>query len=334
MKIHYTSGIVGHNIRGDGQLPRPFPAAILQVLFGALLFCLATGCLFLPPYAAAAQPGPAATVPVFDIPSALNFCGERVPLERQDVRELMDQAMIGSAYNHPQVILWIKRANRYFPYIEKKLKEKNLPDDLKYVVVAESSLKTYAVSSAKAVGPWQFVAGTAKRYGLRVDKWIDQRQNFERSTDAALQYLTDLYNMYKSWSLAVAAYNCGENKVIRNLNSQEVKNYYDLDLPLETEFYVFRLLAIKTILSRPEFYGYRIAPEQRYPPFDYDTAEFSTAKDIPIKAVAQACDTTFKAIREMNPELKQDVIPPGNHRLRIPKGKADAFKAAITANSP
>jgi len=330
MMIRYLSG---HAVRGNGRSPRPFPAATLRVLFGALLLWLAAaGCPWLPSDAAAAQPGPAPTVPVFDIPATLNFCGERVPLERRDVRELTDQAMIGAVYNHPQVILWIKRANRYFPFIEKRLKEKNLPDDLKYVVVAESSLKTYAVSSAKAVGPWQFVAGTAKRYGLRVDKWIDQRQNFERSTDAALQYLTDLYNMYKSWTLAVAAYNCGENKVIRNLSSQEVQNYYDLDLPLETEFYVFRLLAIKTILSRPEFYGYKIAAEQRYPPLEFDTVEISTTKDIPVKAVAQACDTTFKTIREMNPELKQDVIPPGHHRLRIPKGKTDAFKAVFSAN--
>jgi membrane-bound lytic murein transglycosylase D len=334
MMIRYLSYIVGHGIRGKGRSPRLFPAALLQILFSAIFFCMTVaGCLYLPSPAVAAQAAPAA-VPIFDIPSNLNFCGEKVPLERQDVRELMDQAMIGSVYNHPQVILWIKRANRYFPYIEKKLKEKNLPDDLKYVVVAESSLKTYAVSSAKAVGPWQFVAGTAKRYGLRVDKWIDERQNFERSTDAALQYLTDLYNMYKSWTLAVAAYNCGENKVIRNLSSQEVQTYYDLDLPLETEFYLYRALAIKTILSRPEFYGYKIAPEQRYPPFDYDTVEFSTAKDIPIKAVARACDTNFKTIKEMNPELKQDVIPSGNHRLRIPKGKTDAFKAAFTANGP
>jgi len=334
MIIRYISDIVGQVMRGKGLSLRPFPATALRVPIGILLLWLAAGCLCLPSDAAAAQPGPAVMVPTFEVPANLNFCGERVPLERRDVWELMDQAMIGSVYNHPQVILWIKRANRYFPYIEKKLKEKNLPDDLKYVVVAESSLKTYAVSSARAVGPWQFVAGTAKRYGLRVDKWIDQRQNFERSTDAALHYLTDLYNMYKSWTLAVAAYNCGENKVIRNLSNQEVQNYYDLDLPLETEFYVFRLLAIKTILSRPEFYGYRIAHEQRYPPLESDTVEISTTKEIPIKAVAQACDTTFKIIREMNPELKQDVIPPGNHRLRIPKGKTGAFKAVFTANGP
>ena len=302
----------------------------LRASCGVILALLAlAGCLWFSQDAQAAQPGAQTTVPIFDVPANLTFCGERVPLERQDVWELMDQAMIMAVYNNPQVILWIKRANRYFPYVERKLKERNLPEDLKYVVVAESALKTYAVSSAQAVGPWQFVAGTAKRYGLRVDKWIDERHNFERATDAALQYLTDLYNMYKSWGLAIAAYNCGENKVIRKLNTQGVLTYYDLDLPLETEFYMFRILAIKTILSRPEFYGYKITPEKRYPPFDHDSVEFSTAKEIPIIAVAQACGTTFKTIKEMNPELKQDVIPPGRHKLYIPKGKADAFKAVF-----
>jgi len=280
--------------------------------------------------AQATPPGPGTAVPVFDVPSSLTFCGERIPLERQDVWELMDRAMITSVYNHSQVILWIKRSNRYFPYVEKKLKERGLPDDLKYIVIAESALNPYAISSAKASGPWQFVADTAKRYGLRVDKWIDERQNFERATDAALSYLTDLYNMHKSWGLAVAAYNCGENKVIRKLNSQGVQTYFDLDLPLETEFYLFRILAIKTILSRPEFYGYRITPERRYPPFDYDSVAFSTNKEIPITAIAQACGATFKAIKEMNPELKQDTIPPGRYRIHIPKGKTDAFKAVFT----
>jgi membrane-bound lytic murein transglycosylase D len=280
--------------------------------------------------ARAVQPGAGTVVPVFDVPSSLTFCGEKIPLERQDVWELMDRAMITAVYSHPQVILWIKRANRYFPYVEKKLKERGMPDDLKYIVIAESALNPYAVSSAKASGPWQFVADTAKRYGLRVDKWIDERQNFERATDAALSYLTDLYNMYKSWSLAVAAYNCGENKVVRNLNNQGVQTYFDLDLPLETEFYLFRILAIKTILSRPESYGYRITPERRYPPFDYDSVAFSTNKEIPITAIAQACGATYKAIKEMNPELKQDVVPPGKYRLNIPKGKSDAFKAVFT----
>ena len=154
-----------------------------------------------------------AQIPLYDLPQEMQLCGEPVPLNRQDVREMLDQQFVLSVYNTDQVILWIKRANRYFPHLESRLRERNLPDDLKYVVVVESSFRTYAYSSAKAVGPWQFIEGTGKRYGLKVNKQIDERLNFEKSTEAALNYLTDLYRMFNSWTLAMAAYNCGEEKV-------------------------------------------------------------------------------------------------------------------------
>ncbi len=269
-----------------------------------------------------------AAVPVFDIPANLTLCGERVPLERRDIWEMMDFALVSNVYGHSRVTMWIKRAHRYFPYIEKKLKEKNMPDDLKYIVIAESDLKTYYdVSPAGAVGPWQFMEATAKRFGLRVDKWIDERRNFERATDAALNYLSDLHKRYKSWILAAAAYNCGENRVSKNMGAQGVASYFDLDLPQETELYIFRILAAKVILSYPEYYGYRITPDKRYPPFDNDRVEVTVSKELSIIAVARACGTTYKAIKEMNPEFRQDVIPAGRHMLFIPKGKANLFKA-------
>ena len=130
-------------------------------LMGSLFFFASA----LLPVAAGAQMMP---IPVHDFPPTLQLCGEKVPLERQDVWEMMDQAFVLSVYNQEQVILWLKRANRYFPYIEKRLRERKMPDDIKYVAVVESSLRIYAVSSAKATGPWQFMDKTAKRYGLRV----------------------------------------------------------------------------------------------------------------------------------------------------------------------
>ena len=188
-------------------------------------------------------------IPVHDFPSAILLCGEKVPLERQDVWEMMDQAFVLSVYNQEQVILWIKRANRYFPHIEKRLRERNLPDDLKYVAVVESSLRTYAVSSAKATGPWQFMEKTAKRYGLRVDSAIDERLNFEKATESALNYLADLHRQFGNWGLAMAAYNCGEDRVAKSLEMQQAAGYYDLDLPQETERYIFRILSAKVILA-------------------------------------------------------------------------------------
>lgn len=242
---------------------------------------------------------------------------------------MMDQFFVSSVYNQPQVILWIKRAHRYFPYVEKRLRERKLPDDLKYIAVVESALKTYVTSSAKAVGPWQFIDGTGKRYGLRSDRWIDERYNFERATEAALNYLTDLYKEFKSWPLAIAAYNCGENRMARDLSSQGVNNFYDADLPLETEAYIFRILAAKSILSNPAAYGYSIPAAKRYPPLEYDEIDLTVHQEVPLTAIARACDTTYKIIKEMNPEFRQNALPQGHFKLRIPKGKAPGFNARL-----
>jgi len=270
-----------------------------------------------------------APIPLFDVPRELALCGERVPLERQDVWESMDQALTSSVYYHSQVILWIKRAYRYFPYIERRLKEKNMPDDLKYIVVVESAMKTYATSSAKAVGPWQFMNGTGKKYGLRIDKWIDERLNFEKATDAALSYLDDLYRMFGKWSLAIAAYNCGENGMRRRTSAQESGHFYDTDLPLETEAYIFRILTAKTILSNPESYGYVVPEKRRYPPLQYDQIDLDLTRETPIMAIARISDATFKTIKELNPEILQDSLPAGHFTLRIPRGKASLFKGSF-----
>ncbi len=213
-------------------------------------------------------------IPVHDFPPSLQLCGERVPLERLDVWEMMDQSFVLSVYNQEQVILWIKRANRYFPYIEKRLRERKMPDDIKYVAVVESSLRTYAVSSAKATGPWQFMEKTAKRYGLGVDSTIDERLNFERATEAALNYLDELHRLFGNWGLAIAAYNCGEDRVAKSIEMQGVSNYYDADLPLETERYIFRILAAPIlILAEPERYGYRVSALRVYPVVETDRIE-------------------------------------------------------------
>jgi hypothetical protein len=291
-----------------------------MVLMGSLFFISSAW-----PWAlAGAQMMP---IPVHDFPPALQLCGEKVPLERQDVWEMMDQAFVLSVYNQEQVILWIKRANRYFPYIEKRLRERKLPDDIKYVAVVESSLRIHAVSSAKATGPWQFMDKTAKRYGLRVDSKIDERLNFEKATEAALNYLEDLYRQFGSWGLAIAAYNCGEDRMARSVEMQGVSNYYDADLPLETERYIFRMLSAKVILTHPERYGYRTAAMRVYPVVETDRIEIQSQRDVHVNVIAQACGTTYKTIREMNPEIRNETLPPGRYSLKVPSGTAKAFYA-------
>ncbi|NPU84016.1 MAG: lytic transglycosylase domain-containing protein [Syntrophaceae bacterium] len=285
--------------------------------------------LFLLPVVAFAQNRPAPSVPYFDIPAQATLFGETVPLERRDLREILDESLVITAYNYERVILLMKRAARYFPYLEKKLHERGLPDDLKYVAVAESSLRTYAYSSARAVGPWQFIEATAKRNGLRVNAWFDDRLSFERSTEAALSYFEVLYKKFGSWTLAAAAYNSGEQRITNAIATQGQKDYFNLNLPIETEQYIFRILAAKIILSNPQFFGYRIPASLLYPPLVFDRVEFDAPREIPVTLLAKACDTTYKDIREMNPEIRGDALPAGRHSLYVPRGKAERFKAAL-----
>jgi len=292
----------------------------------ALLLVLA---ILLAPVRANGQSGPAPSLPVFEVPAQATLFGETVPLERQDLRELLDESLVITVYNHERVVLWMKRAARYFPYLEKRLRERGLPDDLKYVAVAESSLRTYAYSTARAVGPWQFIEATAKRNGLRVNNWFDDRLSFERSTEAALGYFEVLHRKFGSWTLAAAAYNCGEQRVQNAIEVQGQKNYFDLNLPIETEQYVFRILAAKLILSNPWHYGYRIPTTHLYAQEAFDRVEFDAPREIPVTLVARAGGTTYKVIRELNPEIRGDSLPAGHHRLKVPGGKAERFKAAF-----
>ncbi|HSF03879.1 MAG TPA: lytic transglycosylase domain-containing protein, partial [Solirubrobacterales bacterium] len=202
----------------------------------------------------------------FELPSTLDFAGESTPLDYWDVRERLEREFILSLGDRAQVVLWLKRSARYFPYIEGELRKRELPDDLKYVAVIESALLPKASSSASALGIWQFIAETGRRYNLVVTPWWDERRDPELSTAAALAYLRDLYGMFRSWPLALAAYNAGEGRVQAALRQQEVSNYYQLALPAETERYVFRVLAAKLILSSPERYGFHVESEQRYGP--------------------------------------------------------------------
>jgi len=163
----------------------------------------------------------------------LDFCGEPLPLNNPDVRERLEKELLLILWNRPQVILWLKRSTRYFPYIEKTLAQNNMPQDLKYIAVVESALLDYAGSSQGAVGYWQFIKQTGLRYGLSIDKNIDERRNFFASTKAAVAYLQDLHDLFSSWTLAAAAYNVGEDRIQNEKNSQKVDNYYDFSLPKE-----------------------------------------------------------------------------------------------------
>jgi hypothetical protein len=253
-------------------------------------------------------------------PETLTLCGEAVPLEDRRVWEMLDREFHITVWNRAQVYMYLKRATRYFPFIESKLAEAGLPDDLKFLAVAESALLTYSLSKKGAKGPWQFMTLAARSNGLRRDGIIDERLSFERSTEAALKNLTRLYDTFGTWALAMAAYNSGETRVRKAIKKQGTNDYYRLNLPLETERYVFRIAAIKIVIENHRRYGYELSPAQAYRPERNDAVEVKLRRTVDLAGLARAIGTDYKDIKERNPQFLRDYIPTGLHRVLVPVG--------------
>ena len=266
-----------------------------------------------------------ALIDAIKISEPLTFCNEPVPLSEADIKERLEREMLSSLDNNDDVILWLKRANRYFPHIEKVLKDKSLPDDLKYIAIAESGLKPHAASNKGAVGYWQFIESTGIKYGMEISNDIDERRNLIYSTEAAANYLKDLYALFGSWTLAAAAYNMGEEGLKTELIMQKANNYYQLYLNQETSRYIFRILAAKIIMSNPGKYGYNLAREDLYSAEEFDRVEITVREAVPLYIVAQAAKTYFKVIKNLNPHLKNYYLQAGKYQLMIPRGAAMGF---------
>jgi len=251
-------------------------------------------------------------------PNKLEFCNEPVPLNNFYVREAWEKEFLVLLASDYQNILYLKRAPKFFPTIESELKKRKLPDDLKYLAVAESALREDISSHAGAVGLWQFIAPTAQNWKLRVDEQIDERNNFEKATPAALDYLEFLHNKFGNWTLAVAAYNSGENGLARRIDEQKVTDYYDLYLNNETSQYLFRILAIKEIMTNPKKYGYEITNEAlfHWPDFDVKTI-VGPITDLADFAIENG--TTLRAIKELNRWIVGENLPSGSFYLKIPR---------------
>ena len=298
-------------------------ATFQRVTLSLILF------VFITSPCAAAQEAPSPVFNAFSSPKTLTLCGERMPLENPDVFEMLDREFTVMVWDHARVFMLLKRAARYFPFIEKALRDAGMPDDLKYLAVAESSLIPYARSTSGALGHWQFIPETGQRKGLRKDHSVDERMALERSTEAAILYLTQLKEMFGAWTLAMAAYNCGENRLQKEIGEQKVADYYRLNLPTETERYIFRIAAIKIILENPRRYGYVLPEEHLYKPLKFDTVSVSISSSIHITDLAQAIGTDFKVIKELNPELLGYHLPTGQYSLRVPAGSGRNALAAL-----
>jgi hypothetical protein len=261
----------------------------------------------------------------YTLPRGVTLCGERIPLEDRNVWENLDREFLVTLDSEAQILLWMKRARRYFPHIEMRLKEMGLPEDLKYVTITESSLRPYAVSSSGASGIWQFIPSTGERYGMRRDRGIDERFDFFKATEGALAYLKSLYEEFGSWILAMAAYNAGENRIRKEIEFQKTRNYFYLKLPMETERYVYKIAVAKIILSDPGRYGFYLDEEQLYDPLRIERVQIELPQPLPLIEVAQAIGVSYKEIKEMNLHLIEDSIPPGFHILNLPLGTSETF---------
>jgi hypothetical protein len=223
---------------------------------------------------------------------------------------------------------WLSRLERYRPTVQNIFSEFNLPMDLVFLSLVESGFNTNAVSRAKAVGPWQFMKQTARNYGLRVDSWVDERRDPVKSSIAAAQYLRDLYHMFGSWPLAMAAYNAGEGRVGRSLARVEDGDFWVLTdkklLKAETREYVPRFVAAVQIAKDPGRFGFNIAPQA---PVEYE--EVAITRPVHLKAAAKAAGVSFEEMKALNPELRRDMTPPDPlYILKVPVGT----KAEMVAN--
>lgn len=240
------------------------------------------------------------------MPDYLEFAGEQVPIENPDIMERMDRELHVNTYWQSNMIIMIKRAHKYFPKIEKLLAENGLPDDFKYLAVAESALDNVK-SPAGAAGFWQILKGTGKEYGLEVNDYVDERYHLEKATKVAASYLKKSKKRFGTWSAAAAAYNAGNAGVNRQMEKQGVTDYYDVLLNTETSRYVFRILAFKEIMSHPEKYGFSIREKDKY-------VAIPTRKvlvDTPVTdfaAFAKQQGINYKILKIHNPWLRDNYL--------------------------
>lgn len=265
-----------------------------------------------------------------EVPGKVKFAGEPVPLDLFDVKESLDRELLSNTYFHSQTIRLIKLANRYFPVIEPILKKNLVPDDFKYLAVAESGL-SQAVSPARAVGFWQILKATAQENGLEVGKEVDERYHVAKSTEAACKYLISSYKKYGNWSMTAASYNAGRRGISEQVSRQKKENYYDLLLNEETARYLYRVVALKLIFENPSAYGFSIPDNELYPQIPSRTIVVdSTVANFADFAAEH--DTNYKILKHLNPWLRDTRLTVGagkSYEIVIPeKGyrRADAWE--------
>lgn len=243
-----------------------------------------------------------------EIPKSMVFAGKTVDLDRVDMYERLDRELTAMAYTHGNTLLVLKRANKYFPEIIPILKKNGVPEDLVYLACIESTLNPRAYSGAKAAGLWQFMAATAKQYGLEVNEYVDERYNTAKATEAACRYLKSAFNKYGNWESAAASYNGGMGRISNEIAAQGEESAYNLYLVDETARYIYRLLAMKLIMETPAKYGYHLKSDQLYQPVKTKTV----IVDYPVEdwaAWAKKQGISYMQLRDFNPWIRAKSLP-------------------------
>ena len=267
------------------------------------------------------------------LPTTLSFANEAVPMDIYYVREALDREILTNTYWHTNTILIMKRAYRFFPDIEAILKKNGIPTDFKYLCVIESSLMN-VTSPAKAQGFWQFMPATGKKYNLEINEEVDMRNDLEAATEAACKYLHFLHDKFGSWTLAAAAYNCGENGLERQIDLQGEKSLYNLRLNSETSRYVYRILAMKLIMQNPKAYGFQLRNRDMYCKLPFRTITVSD-KNVDLYQLAKDNNTSYKMLKEMNPWLISNKLTNKNgktYTLKLPVDGGTLVKNIRKAN--
>jgi len=262
-----------------------------------------------------------------ELPASIIFAGETISLTNFDVRESLDRELLANSYFQSQTILYLKKSKRYFHLIEPILKKNNIPDDFKYLSLAESGFQEKVTSPAGAVGLWQLMKKAALENGLEVSNEVDERFHAEKSTEAACRYLNHSYHQYGNWVNVAASYNAGISGIKRQTELQDSRNYFDLQLNDETARYVYRILALKLILENPEKYGFKVTEEEKYP--------FLSCKVVVVSgSVTNLADyahnqgINYKILKYFNPWLRQSFLKNPSRKsysIKIPEPGTRTF---------
>ncbi len=297
-----------------------------MVLLSVIAFCVIVGGLFFCSRVVEIKDrmatAPADSLTLFftavPLPGKLEFANEPVPLENFDVHESLDREMLSVSNFHSQALLYIKKTKRYFAVIEPILQKNGIPEDFKYLALAESGFLEKVVSPSGAVGVWQFMKSTAIENGLEVNDEVDERFHVEKATEAACRFLKNSYTKYGNWTMVAASYNAGVGHINQQITMQNSKSYYDLLLNDETSRYLFRILALKLVIGDPLKYGFRVSEEEMYPIIPVSEVQVTEGVKN-FTDFARTKNINYKLFKQFNPWLRLTY-------LKNPKKKTYIFK--------